>query len=166
MFILPNYSIYTTQKETSAISTTIKDFQKREKSTLLINILHYYHSFPFNRLGGMEPLNLSIHRITMPDYEQHHYDKELLKQSAVNLGNIEIEPVSDLEQARNAINKYCDESSNFPKLSQEWCFVDCKYRWNYAEANVVQKRWWRFSYVCLILVHILLGLQPNLINED
>lgn len=29
----------------------------------------------------MESMNIQVHRIKMPDYEQHHYDKELLRQS-------------------------------------------------------------------------------------
>lgn len=62
----------------------------------------------------------------MADYEQHHYDKDLLKQSATNLGSIEVNPISDLEQARTQITKYCDENPEFPKLTSEWCFVDCK----------------------------------------
>lgn len=59
----------------------------------------------------------------MQAYEQHHYDKELLKQSAENLGNIELNPIADLEQVRKIINKLCDEE----QLSQDWCFVDCKF---------------------------------------
>lgn len=63
----------------------------------------------------------------MTDYEQHHYDKELLKQSAMHLGSIEVNPIADLEQIRNVITKHCEEASEFPTLSPEWCFVDCKY---------------------------------------
>lgn len=63
----------------------------------------------------------------MTDYEQHHYDKDRLSQSAINLGNIEINPISDLEQIRNVINKFCDEIPESPKLSPDWCFVDCNF---------------------------------------
>lgn len=62
----------------------------------------------------------------MTDYEQHHYDKELLKQSATNLGMIEVNPISDLEQLRALVNKHCEETVDFPKLAGDWCFVDCK----------------------------------------
>lgn len=63
----------------------------------------------------------------MTDYEQYHYDKDRLSQSAINLGNIEVNPISDLEQIRNVINKFCDEIPESPKLSPDWCFVDCNY---------------------------------------
>lgn len=66
----------------------------------------------------------------MPNYEQYHYDKDMLKNTAVNLGNVEIDPVSDLEQVRNTINKFFEESTSYPKMSQEWCFVDCKFQIN------------------------------------
>lgn len=62
----------------------------------------------------------------MTDYEQHHYDKDRLQHSALNLGQIEVNPIADLEQVRNQINKYCDETVEYHKLSPDWCFVDCK----------------------------------------
>lgn len=74
----------------------------------------------------VEQLNISIHKITMLDYEQHHYDKEKLKQSACHIGNIEVNPVSDLEQVRAIVNKFCEDNPEYPKLSFDWCFVDCK----------------------------------------
>ncbi|XP_037029627.1 eye-specific diacylglycerol kinase isoform X3 [Bradysia coprophila] len=76
------------------------------------------------QLSGFEPLFVSIHKISMTDYEQYHYDKDRLSQSAINLGNIEVNPISDLEQIRNVINKFCDEIPESPKLSADWCFVD------------------------------------------
>ena len=62
----------------------------------------------------------------MSDYELHHYDKELLKQTGITLGSIEVPSVSDLEQVRLIINKFCDEGPESPRLT-EWCFVDCKF---------------------------------------
>ncbi|XP_065072837.1 eye-specific diacylglycerol kinase isoform X2 [Ochlerotatus camptorhynchus] len=70
-----------------------------------------------------ESLNLGLMKIMMSDYEQNHYDKDLLKNSAVNLGTLEV-PVTDLEQVRVLINKYCEEQPDSPKLSPEWCFID------------------------------------------
>lgn len=61
----------------------------------------------------------------MADYEQNHYDKELLKQAAVNLGTLDV-PVTDLEQVRVLINRYCEEQPDAPKLSPDWCFIDCE----------------------------------------
>ncbi|XP_053678775.1 eye-specific diacylglycerol kinase [Anopheles nili] len=71
----------------------------------------------------LESLNISLLKIMMADYEQHHYDKDLLRQSAVMLGNLEV-PVTDLEQVRVLINKYCSEQPDSPKLSPDWCFID------------------------------------------
>ncbi|XP_049276791.1 eye-specific diacylglycerol kinase isoform X2 [Anopheles funestus] len=71
----------------------------------------------------LESLNISLMKIMMADYEQHHYDKELLRQSAVTLGSLEV-PVTDLEQMRVLINKYCSEQLDSPKLSPDWCFID------------------------------------------
>ncbi|XP_035897196.1 eye-specific diacylglycerol kinase isoform X2 [Anopheles stephensi] len=71
----------------------------------------------------LEALNISLMKIMMADYEQHHYDKELLRQSAVNLGMMEV-PVTDLEQMRVLINKFCSEQPDSPKLSPDWCFID------------------------------------------
>lgn len=76
---------------------------------------------------ALEPINIGVSRIKMSDYEQHHYDKELLKQTATTLGAIEVNPTSDLEQIRVLINKLCDEGPDSPKLLSDWCFIDCEY---------------------------------------
>lgn len=62
----------------------------------------------------------------MSDYEQHHYDKDTLKQNATSIGSIEVNPASDLEAVRVMINKLCDEGHDNLKLSADWCFIDCK----------------------------------------
>lgn len=63
----------------------------------------------------------------MADYEQYHHDKDALQKCATNLGNIDVNPVSDLEQIRVLINRFCEELPDSPKLSPDWCFVDCKF---------------------------------------
>lgn len=63
----------------------------------------------------------------MTDYENHHYDKDLLRQSGTLLGNIKINPISDLEQVRKMVEKYCEETPSCLKLSADWCFLDCKF---------------------------------------
>lgn len=73
-------------------------------------------------------MNVGISRIKMSDYEQHHYDKEIMKQSANALGTIEVNPTSDLESIRVLINKLCDEGPDSPKLSPDWCFIDCEFK--------------------------------------
>lgn len=83
------------------------------------------HHF-FSRQATLESLNLSIYKITMADYEQYHHDKDALQKCATNLGNIDVNPVSDLEQIRVLINRFCEELPDSPKLSPDWCFVDCK----------------------------------------
>lgn len=89
-------------------------------------------SFPFlsskfTRQATLEPTNINICRIKMSDYEQHHYDKESLKQSAALLGSIEVNPSSDLEAVRVLINKMSEECSDSSKLTPDWCFIDCKH---------------------------------------
>lgn len=78
------------------------------------------------RQATLESLNLSIYKLSMADYEQYHNDKDALQKYAANLGNIDVNPVSDLEQIRVLINRFCEELPDSPKLSPEWCFVDCK----------------------------------------
>ncbi|XP_054261005.1 eye-specific diacylglycerol kinase-like isoform X3 [Macrosteles quadrilineatus] len=86
----------------------------------------------------LDQLRVTVYRISMADYEQHHYDKTLLKQAedqrrepirgAIKMGEIEVAPVADLEQVRQMVNKLQENSSepseNCPKLSPDWCFVD------------------------------------------
>lgn len=53
--------------------------------------------------------------------------------SAINMGEIEVEPVADLETVRKLVDKLelngspsIDHAGNtMPKLSPDWCFVDC-----------------------------------------
>lgn len=62
----------------------------------------------------------------MTDYENHHYDKDLLRQSATFFATIKLNAVTDLEQIRKTIENYCEENANTPKLLSDWCFLDCK----------------------------------------
>lgn len=88
--------------------------------------IHFCPFFLFNRQTTLEPMNITISRIKMSDYEQHHYDKDTLKQNATPLGSIEVNPTSDLEAVRVLINRMCDEANDSPKLTADWCFIDCK----------------------------------------
>ncbi|CAG9863768.1 unnamed protein product [Phyllotreta striolata] len=72
----------------------------------------------------LDNLNLGVFKLTMSDYEQHHYDKDLLTQAAINIGRIEVNPVSDLEQVRVMINAMLEEKKEKQLLSTDWCFVD------------------------------------------
>lgn len=72
-------------------------------------------------------MQLAILRVTMQQYEQYHYDKEMLRKLANKLGQIEIESQCDLEHVRNMLNAKFEESISYPKVSQDWCFIDCKW---------------------------------------
>ncbi|XP_044731224.1 eye-specific diacylglycerol kinase isoform X2 [Chrysoperla carnea] len=72
----------------------------------------------------LDQMKINVQRISMIDYEQHHYDKELLTQAAFTVGLIEVNPASDLEQVRAQINKMCTDNPEAPKLNPDWCFVD------------------------------------------
>lgn len=62
----------------------------------------------------------------MTDYTKHHYDKDLLRQSATQFANFTINPTADLAEVRKMIENYCNETpSNGLKIS-DWCFLDCK----------------------------------------
>lgn len=62
----------------------------------------------------------------MTEYETHHYDNDLLRQSATFYANIKLNAMMDLEQIRKTIENYCEENANTPKLLPDWCFLDCK----------------------------------------
>lgn len=62
----------------------------------------------------------------MDQYEKHHYDKDMLRKLANKLGRMEIGSQVDLEQVRNILNTKFEESISYPKVSQDWCFIDCK----------------------------------------
>ncbi|XP_031333831.1 eye-specific diacylglycerol kinase [Photinus pyralis] len=72
---------------------------------------------------ALDNLKINIHKISMSDYEQHHYDKDLLAQAAISIGAIEVNPASDLEQVRAQINKFVEDSRDVIKLN-DWCFLD------------------------------------------
>ncbi|QQP49663.1 Diacylglycerol kinase [Caligus rogercresseyi] len=65
-------------------------------------------------------IKLSVSRISMPDYEAFHTDKDRLKDLAVSLGQITTTTNADLEAVRSYINKQILEN----KQSSEWCFID------------------------------------------
>lgn len=51
--------------------------------------------------------------------------------SAIRMGEIEVAQDADLEKVRHMVNKLqensTDSSESCPKLSPDWCFVDCKF---------------------------------------
>lgn len=90
-----------------------------------------------HRQATLESLNLSIYKLSMADYEQNHHDKDALQKYATILGNIDVNPVSDLEQIRVLINRFCEELPDSPKLSPDWCFVDCKSNFPSISAGIL-----------------------------
>ncbi|KAJ8983903.1 hypothetical protein NQ317_006707, partial [Molorchus minor] len=73
---------------------------------------------------ALDNLKINVHKISMADYEQHHYDKDLLAQAAIGIGNLEVNPISDLEQVRAQINKLMEDNKDQTKIYSDWCFVD------------------------------------------
>lgn len=99
---------------------------KLEPSVITLSLLNQATMLAKRRGGrpqaqeaAQESLKVTVLKISMPDYEQHHYDKELLAQAAQLVGELETSPASDLEQVRAMICKM--ESPNIPP---DWCFVD------------------------------------------
>ncbi|XP_065345431.1 diacylglycerol kinase zeta-like isoform X3 [Cloeon dipterum] len=75
---------------------------------------------------ALEQLKVTVKKICMSDYEQHHYDKDVLTQRATTLGTIDVSPSADLEQVRQMIVKLQEDNSDpAARLSADWCFVDC-----------------------------------------
>ncbi|XP_050498075.1 eye-specific diacylglycerol kinase isoform X1 [Diabrotica virgifera virgifera] len=73
---------------------------------------------------ALDNLNVGVNKLTMSDYEQHHYDKDLLAQAAINIGKIEVSPGSDLEQVRAMINTMLEENKDKQMMCSDWCFID------------------------------------------
>ncbi|XP_059484687.1 eye-specific diacylglycerol kinase-like isoform X2 [Neocloeon triangulifer] len=73
----------------------------------------------------LEQLKVTVKKICMSDYEQHHYDKDVLTQRATTLGTIDVSPSADLEQVRQMIIKLQEDKTDpAARLSSDWCFVD------------------------------------------
>lgn len=71
----------------------------------------------------LDKLPITVNLITMADYEKHHYDKELLAKTAERVGNLEVNPATDLEQMRTLIQNMIKESQAYSNLI-DWWFVD------------------------------------------
>lgn len=106
-----------------------KYFGPYPTATATTSMLNHFHLklFAPHRLNSFEPIPISIRKITMTDYTKHHYDNELLRQSATQFANFTINPTADLAEVRKIIENFCNESaaSNGLKLS-DWCFLDCE----------------------------------------
>ncbi|CAH1154987.1 unnamed protein product, partial [Phaedon cochleariae] len=72
----------------------------------------------------LDDLAFEVFKLAMADYEQHHNDKDLLVQAAINIGKIEVNPGSDLEQVRVMINRLLEENKDQQMISSDWCFID------------------------------------------
>ncbi|XP_060524933.1 eye-specific diacylglycerol kinase-like isoform X2 [Cylas formicarius] len=73
--------------------------------------------------AALDNLKITVNKINMSDYEQHHYDKDLLTQAAIAIGTIEVNPIADLEQVRAIINRLIQDNQEY-NILPEWCFVD------------------------------------------
>ncbi|XP_054729510.1 eye-specific diacylglycerol kinase isoform X3 [Anastrepha obliqua] len=101
------------------------------------------------QVNPLEKLHLTILRITMQQYEQYHYDKEMLRKLANKLGKMEIESQCDLEQVRNMLNAKFEESITYPKVSQDWCFIDSCTAEHYFRIDRAQEN---LHYICDIAI--------------
>ncbi|XP_049311749.1 eye-specific diacylglycerol kinase isoform X3 [Bactrocera dorsalis] len=101
------------------------------------------------QVNPLEKLHLTILRITMQQYEQYHYDKDMLRKLANKLGKMEIESQCDLEQVRNMLNAKFEESITYPKVSQDWCFIDSCTAEHYFRIDRAQEH---LHYICDIAI--------------
>ncbi|XP_037889129.1 eye-specific diacylglycerol kinase isoform X2 [Glossina fuscipes] len=101
------------------------------------------------QVNPLEKLQLIILRLSMDQYERYHYDKDMLRKVANKLGRIEIESQCDLEQVRNMLNAKFEESIAYPRVSQDWCFIDCCTAEHYFRIDRAQEH---LHYICDIAV--------------
>ncbi|XP_032308336.1 eye-specific diacylglycerol kinase isoform X1 [Drosophila ananassae] len=101
------------------------------------------------QVNPLEKMQLHILRVTMQQYEQYHYDKEMLRKLANKLGQIEIESQCDLEHVRNMLNAKFEESISYPKVSQDWCFIDSCTAEHYFRIDRAQEH---LHYICDIAI--------------
>ncbi|KAK9722559.1 Ankyrin repeats (3 copies) [Popillia japonica] len=102
--------------------------------------------------AALDDLHVKLHRISMGDYEQHHYDKELLMQAAVHVGNLNVNPLADLEQVRTQVNRFLEEN---PCVTPDWCFVDSCTAERFFRIDRAQENIHYISDVCCENLYIL-----------
>ncbi|XP_050297175.1 eye-specific diacylglycerol kinase isoform X3 [Anthonomus grandis grandis] len=74
--------------------------------------------------AALQTLKYNVFKLSMPDYEQHHYDKDKLAEVALQIGSLEMIITADLEQARTLINQILEDRKENQGGNLEWCFVD------------------------------------------
>ncbi|KAH8408993.1 hypothetical protein KR009_004912, partial [Drosophila setifemur] len=101
------------------------------------------------QVNPLEKMQMQILRVTMQQYEQYHYDKEMLRKLANKLGLIEIESQCDLEHVRSMLNAKFEESISYPKVSQDWCFIDSCTAEHFFRIDRAQEH---LHYICDIAI--------------
>ncbi|XP_075155369.1 eye-specific diacylglycerol kinase-like isoform X3 [Haematobia irritans] len=101
------------------------------------------------QVNPLEVLNLAVLRVTMDQYERYHYEKDMLRKLANKLGQVEIESQCDLEHVRNVLNSRFEESITYPKVSQDWCFIDACTAEHFFRVDRAQEH---LHYICDIAV--------------
>lgn len=82
---------------------------------------------------------MSILKVSMEQYQKHHHDTEMLRNSTQKLGVVEIESQFDLEQVRNMLKSRFADMICYSRLSNDWCFIDCKiYRYPITSPILLQ----------------------------
>ncbi|XP_040570134.1 eye-specific diacylglycerol kinase [Lepeophtheirus salmonis] len=107
-------------------------------------------------------LKLSVSRISMPDYESFHYDKDRLKELAQSFGEISTTTNADLEAVRNLINKVME---NNKPVSSDWCFIDSVTAIRFFRIDRAQENLHYVTDICDEELHILEMDSPSL-NDD
>ncbi|XP_073830456.1 retinal degeneration A isoform X1 [Musca autumnalis] len=101
------------------------------------------------QVNPLEVLHLTVLRITMDQYEKYHYDKDMLRKLANKLGRMDVESQNDLEHVRNVLTQRFEESIHYPKVSQDWCFIDSCTAEHYFRIDRAQEH---LHYICDIAV--------------
>ncbi|KAM7349990.1 retinal degeneration A isoform 2-T4 [Cochliomyia hominivorax] len=101
------------------------------------------------QVNPLEKMQMVILRVTMDQYEKHHYDKPMLRKLANKLGVVEIDSQCDLEQVRNMLNEKFEQSITYPKVSQDWCFIDSCTAEHFFRIDRAQEH---LHYICDIAV--------------
>lgn len=80
-------------------------------------------SVPIIDPPSVKQLGIHVNRISMPDYEALHYEKEKLREASTQVGKIMVDSNADLEIVREHINQlYLDKFG--PETEFSWCFLD------------------------------------------
>lgn len=112
--------------EPCKLSPSLIEMKLRNKATMVAKSKK--HSVQQHMRMSLEKLTVDVARIGMADYENYHYDKDLLRQQSIPLGTLIVQQDADLEQVRGLVSKLMkgkdDETDGERRLPSDWCFLD------------------------------------------